>query len=379
MAFSYKDSFPVAFSADGPEHHLYLDAEEYEELSNKAGRKYNDADSKRIDQVIDDLRKIRVAQNSTGGEIRIYGRSLRTGKALWKTIHPRIRKHHFVEVIGLSDHKQNWSNYPWPRVLISKNGVMSPDDRKLMYSDLDNKVLVMMSGGEGRSDQPFYRPIAKFMQHLLDKHIYLWAVCMSYQVMADQVLCLGLKRGQKVPPPQEGRFHIGTQIADITDQGEQDPVFSELTPAFGVESFNHYRIYGSDIDSNKPSKQVKVLARDRATNEVVAFKVGETCWAVQYHPELKKMGRQGKGLQKRRSLSIQGKGVIVPKGIHSYQPSLVNRIARDKEVMQKYHMTPDDMQQFFHPVRRVQNVGDEITLGILEQAIQSKKLELNLE
>ncbi len=377
MPIHYKDKIPVAFSEESASQHLRIPAKAYERLSNKVGPKYKDADPKRIELILDDLRKIRLAQNSTGGEIRIYGRSINTSQALLKTIHPKIRKDNFVEVIGISDTKQNWSKYPWPRIAISERGVMTSDDRKLLYSDLDHKVLVMMSGGEGRSDQPFYRPIAKFMSELINREMFVWAVCMSYQVLADQVMHIGIKRGQNVPPPREGRFHFSTQIVDITDEGKKDTIFKELAPGFGVESYNHFRIYGADIQSNKPSKNVHVLARDHATKEIIAFRIGETCWAIQYHPELKKIGRAGKGIQKRKSLSINGKSVIVPKGIHPYQIELVKRI-RKQGIVDKYNMTTEDIQQFFHPVRRVHNVGDQISLAILEQAVVAKKRELGV-
>lgn len=378
MAVQYQDKFPVAFSEDGPKHHLYLNAKDYKKICNTADHHVEDADPERLEKVIEGLRAIRVAQNTTGGEIRVYGRSLNTGQALLKTIHPKIRKDNFVEVIGLSSPKQNWKNYLWPRVVISNNGVINPDDRKLMFSDLDKKVMVIMSGGEGRSDDPFYKPVAKLIRKLIDDEIYLWAVCMSYQVMADQVLHLGIKKGQALPGPLTGRFHIGTQIADLTDDGKQDPVFSHLAPAFAVESFNHFRIYGSELASDVPAKNVKVVARDRASKEIVAYRVGEACWAIQYHPELKKMSLRGRGIQNKKSLSVKGKSIIVPKGVHSYQATLMSRLVHNKEIFEKYHITPEDLQQFFHPARRVQNVGDELTLSILEQAVEAKKRELGL-
>ncbi|MDP3970977.1 MAG: hypothetical protein Q8P90_04745 [bacterium] len=378
MATQYQEKFPAVFSEYGRDKHLYLTVDDFKSICNKADDAEHEADLKRVQKILDDLREIRLKQKSTGGEIRIYGRSLRTSEALTKSIHPKIRKDNFVEVIGLSGSKQNWKDYPWPRVYISNNGVMTADDQKLMNSDLDKKVLIIMSGGEGRSDEPFYRPIAQFMSRVLQQEIYVLAVCMSYQVIADQVLCIGIKRGQHVPPPQEGMFHVGTQVVDLTDLGKRDEVFSELAPAFAVESFNHYRIYGADLIKDRPAKNIQILARDRLTNEVVAYKAGETCWAIQYHPEIKKIGRAGKGLQHKRSVNIHGKTIIIPKQIHTYQETLINILAKNPEWFDRYHMTADDLQQFFHPARRVQNVGDRLTLGILEQAVAAKKRQLGI-
>ncbi len=378
MIKKYNNKFPVAFSTKGRKQHLYLTSKDFEKITNNAKQQEIEAEKQRLDTLVEDLRKIRLAQKTTGGEIRVYARSLNSSKALLKTIHPKIRKDNFVEIIGISDAKQNWKNYPWPRIHISKNGIMSPDDRKLMYSDLDEKVLIIMSGGEGRSNHLFYRPIAQFMRTILEKEMYLWAVCMSYQVLADQLLCLGIKRGQNVPPPQQGRFHIGTQIAEVTEYGMKDPVFSQIGPSFGIEAANHYRIYGADLKSDKPQKKVKVMARDKTTNEIIALKYGETCWAIQYHPEIKKMARAGKGFQKKHSLATKDNAIIIPPGIHSHQQLVLRVALKKKDFFEKYNITVDDLQHFFHPSRCINNIGDTLTLNILEQAVASKKRQLNI-
>lgn len=379
MAIKYQDKFPAAFSEQGRDKHLYLEATDFEIISNSAISPEFNADEKSIDQVVNDLQAIRSAQKSTSGEIRIYARSLRTGEALFKSVHPNIRKENFVEVIGISNAKQNWKKFSWPHVTISDNGVMTADDRELLHSDIDQKVFVIMSGGEGRSDMPFYQPLAQFIRKLIDEEVYLWAVCMSYQVLADQVLCLGIKRGQDLPPPQTGRLRVGTQIAKLTDNGKSDQVFSIVAPAFAVESWNHFRIYGDQLESDEPQKNVKILARDYITNDVIAIKVGETCWAIQYHPELKKIARKGKGIQNKKSISVQNKFVILPKGTHSYQEVLISTIAKNKKAfLDKYNIVADDLQQFFHPARQIHNVGDKLLLAILEQAVAAKKRQLGL-
>lgn len=379
MQYMYNDNFPVGFSESGPDEHQYLTAAEYTQIVNAAGQPEWEADVERIDQLLTQLHAIRKAQGSTHGEIRIYARSLRSTEALLKSIHPRIRGEQFVEVIGLSNEKQNWKKFTWPHIRISDHGVLTDEDRSLLYSDLNAKVMIIMSGGEGRSDMPFYQPIAQFIRTLLDEHIFLFAVCMSYQVLADQVLCLGITPGQNLPEPKTGRLRIGTQIAELTNYGNTDPVFSSVAPAFGVESWNHYRIYGNDIESDTPMKNVQVLARDKVTNEIVAFKVGDRCWAIQYHPELKKLARHGKGINQ-TSIAMRNQSVLIPKGMHTYQTTLLKALTNASAgLLEKYHISAADLQHFFHPARRIHNVGDRLTLGILEQAVQAKKQQLAIE
>lgn len=379
MQYTYNDNFPVGFSEASPEEHQYLAATDYSQIVNAAGQPEWEADDERINRLLNSLQAIRKAQGSTSGEIRIYARSLRSTDALLKSIHPRIRDEQFVEVIGISGEKQNWKRFTWPHIRISDRGVLTDEDRALLYSDLDAKVMIIMSGGEGRSDMPFYQPIAQFIRTLLDKHIFLFAVCMSYQVLADQVLCLGITPGQNLPEPKTGRLRIGTQIAMLTEYGKTDPVFSSVTPAFGVESWNHYRIYGNDIQTDTPMKNVQVLARDKVTNEIVAFKVGDRCWAIQYHPELKKLARHSKGLTQ-TSIAVGGQSVLIPKGMHVYQATLLKALTTASAgLLERYHISAADLQHFFHPARRIHNVGDRLTLGMLEQAVSAKKQQLAIE
>lgn len=378
MTNIYPAQFPVAFSETQRSDHVFLSETDFETICNTKNQSEFEATQKRIDSLLINLNAIRSIQKTTGGEIRIYGRSLHTSQALLKAIHPTIRDAGFVEVIGLSDVKQNWKQFPWPRVAISANGLMTTEDRAMMYEGLDKKILIIMSGGEGRSDQLFYRPIAQLIQTIIEKELFLFAVCMSYQVLADQVVCLGIKRGQNVPPATEGKMRLGTQIADLTKFGKEDVIFGTLAPAFGVESWNHYRIYGHDVVSDQPQKNVQVLARDRATQEIVAFRVGTTTWAIQYHPELKKMARPGKGLQQRASVAMNQDSIIIPTGTHLYQQTLINKIIRNKKMCERYHISAADLQQFFHPARQIHNVGDQLILNLLEYAVAVKLRELDI-
>jgi GMP synthase-like glutamine amidotransferase len=362
--------FPVIFSAAGRSQHQLLAVKDFAVLANAAYCKPFEADTDRINTVLRALQAFRRRHKTTGGEIRIYGRSLHTSEALVKTIHPRIRQAGFVEVIGLSDPKQNWSKYQWPRVYISNNGKLTRDDHTTLHCNLSKKVLVVMSGGEGKSDDPFYAPLAELIETLLEKRIPLFCVCMSYQVLADRVVRFGATvNSPKILPPLTGSFRLGTQIVDITSHGQTDPVFGAFAPAFAVESMNQYRIAGSLARYNTVG-DVTVLGRDRATREMVALRVGDRCWAMQYHPELKKKARVKKGLQHKRSVIFNGDRVIIPAGMHAYQVNMISRVAKAKTLCARYHLHAKDVQAFFHPARQVYSIGEELMLRLLEQSLK---------
>lgn len=361
--------FNAVFSSQGRSHHQSLHVKDFAVLANASYCKPFEAEPARLDNVLTALQAFRHKHKTTGGEIRIYGRSLHTSEALLKTVHPRIRAAGFVEVIGLSDPKQNWSKYKWQRIYISANGKLSRDDHKTLYNDIAKKALVVMSGGEGKSDDPFYEPIAELIKTIIHKHIPLFCVCMSYQVLADRVVRFGAQpHTPNILQPLTGSFRLGTQVVDLTSQGKQDAVFGRFAPAFAVEAMNQYRIAGSGVQQNV-SGNVTVLGRDRVTNEVVALRVGDRCWAMQYHPELKKRARPHKGLQKKRSIRFADTQVIIPAGTHAYQTGMISRVAKAERLLTTYQLQAKDIQAFYHPSRQVYSIGEELMLRLLEQSL----------
>lgn len=83
-------------------------------------------------------------------------------------------------------------------------------------------------------------------------------------------------------------------------------------------------------------------------------------------------------IQKKFSVSIDGKSIVIPEGVHSYQAELIRKLAKNQALLKRYAIAAEDLQQFFHPARRVNNVGDQLTMAILQQAVASKKRELSI-
>lgn len=336
--------FPVMLSERGKQHHRWLAPADFLAVSNARlvnGRQPLKIESARMKAVLIGLHALRKQLRSHGGEIRIYCRSPKSAQNLMNTIPAQIRAAGFVEVIGMAHHGQDWSEFRGRHVVIAPDGTMSPRDQKLLFRNLDKIILVIMGGGDGRSDQAFYSPVAKLMREILARDIGVWALCMSYQVLLDRVI------GQQLHP-LTGEVHIGTHIVDLTAAGKRDPVWSALGPAFGVEAFNHYRIAVAKDRRNhfKVRRRgqlydVQVLGRDRATREIVAVKINDLCWAMQYHPELKK---------------------IDSRRIFANHPQLCER----------YHVQPNDTAKFFErQPRLVNHVGNHIAFEIIEHVVQA--------
>lgn len=369
--------FPVAFHQANRKRHGLLRMADFEQATNAAGQPSWEVPPERLNQVLQQLMAVRKKMRSRGGEIRVYSRSLQTRQALLKTIHPTIRAAGFVREIGIAHPHQDWRSFPGQHIVLSTDGHLTAKDRALLMGGLDKVILVMMSGGDGRSDEAFYNPMVELMQEILHRHIGLWAICMSYQVLLDRVLRLGVPK-QHILPPLEGLLRIGTQLVDGTRYAQTDAVWRSVYPRFAVESFNHYRIIGAQQKKNlfrlqRPEQNytVKVLGRDHLTKEIIAVKVNDLCWAMQYHPELKKIVRAGRTTYHTRTIQVGNKKIKVPASVHPYQIGFIERLANTPHLFDRYHIEPKDIEAFFQPARLVHNVGDQLTFGIIEQVTQT--------
>ena len=136
---------------------------------------------------------------------------------------------------------------------------------------IDDYGAVLVFGGAMHADQddrhPWLRQENLFLQRLLDRHVPVLGVCLGAQLLAKAASApVGLSS-----KPEVGWFEI-----ELTDEGRDDPVLGSLPPRF--EAFQwHFYTHGL------PAGAVE-LARSRVCTQ--AFRLGESAWGVQFHPEV---------------------------------------------------------------------------------------------
>jgi GMP synthase-like glutamine amidotransferase len=93
-------------------------------------------------------------------------------------------------------------------------------------------------------------------------------------------VCLGVQLLARAAGAWVGRMPDGPEIGwytvDLTDDGAADPVIGALPRSFDAMQWHHYT-YGL------PGGAVE-LARSAACTQ--AFRLGDACWGVQFHPEV---------------------------------------------------------------------------------------------
>jgi GMP synthase (glutamine-hydrolysing) len=136
---------------------------------------------------------------------------------------------------------------------------------------LDAYDAVLVFGGAMHADQdewhPWLREETLWLQQLLARRVPTLGVCLGVQLLARAT---GSWVGPLVEP------EIGWYALDLTGEGVADPVLGSLPPSFEAFQWHHYT-YGL------PAGAVE-LARSTACTQ--AFRLGDACWGVQFHPEV---------------------------------------------------------------------------------------------
>jgi GMP synthase (glutamine-hydrolysing) len=131
---------------------------------------------------------------------------------------------------------------------------------------------VLVFGGSMHADQDDQHPWLieenTFIQRLVERQVPLLGICLGIQLLA--------KAEGAAVYPLPGGPEIGWFPVELADAAAGDPVFSRLPPRFDAFGW-HY--YAYDLP-----ERAEELARSARCNQ--AFRLGETAWGVQFHPEV---------------------------------------------------------------------------------------------
>jgi GMP synthase (glutamine-hydrolysing) len=136
---------------------------------------------------------------------------------------------------------------------------------------LDTYDAVLVLGGTMHADQeawhPWLRDEAIWLRRLVERGVPTLGVCLGVQLLARAA---GSWVGPLAAP------EIGWVEVALSDAGVADPVLGSLPRRFPALQWHHYTF-------GVPSGAVE-LARSEACTQ--GFRLGESCWGVQFHPEV---------------------------------------------------------------------------------------------
>ena len=145
-------------------------------------------------------------------------------------------------------------------------GWESPPERPL-----DSYDAYIVLGGAMHVDQerlhPWLREEKAWLSKLLERRAPVLGVCLGSQLLAEVA---GAWVGP-IPVPE-----IGWSEVELTGAGTADPVLSALPPRF--ESLQWHR-YAHELPDG-------ALALAHSAASLQGFRLGASCWGVQFHPEV---------------------------------------------------------------------------------------------
>jgi GMP synthase (glutamine-hydrolysing) len=136
---------------------------------------------------------------------------------------------------------------------------------------LEDCDAVLVFGGAMHADQedrhPWLREEDALMRRLIDTGTPTLGICLGAQLLAKAA-------GARVGPLEEPE--IGWYATEVTAEGRRDAVVGRLPRAFDAFQWHWY---GFDVPEGADE-----LARSAVCPQ--AFRLGESAWAVQFHPEV---------------------------------------------------------------------------------------------
>ena len=168
----------------------------------------------------------------------------------------RVRAGVFGDVVeARGHHLEEWSlawGKPLPRPLDAYDGVL-------------------VFGGSMHADQDEHHPWLReenfFLERLLDLHTPLLGICLGAQLIAKAAHAA-------VFPASEPE--IGWYPVELTEEAADDPLLGRLPERFDAFQWHYYA-------HALPSGAVE-LARNHICTQ--AFRLGDSAWGVQFHPEV---------------------------------------------------------------------------------------------
>jgi GMP synthase (glutamine-hydrolysing) len=136
---------------------------------------------------------------------------------------------------------------------------------------LDAYDAVLVFGGSMHVDQedqhPWLRDESDWLGALVDGSKPALGICLGSQLLARAA---GARVGPMAQP------EIGWSEVELTGDGAADPVLSALPPRFEALQWHHY--------AHELPEGAVALAHSPASLQ--GFRLGESCWGVQFHPEV---------------------------------------------------------------------------------------------
>lgn len=142
-------------------------------------------------------------------------------------------------------------------------------NQPLPHSDHLAGVIIMGSLAMASDKEDWMLRLSQEIVHLVERSIPLLGICFGHQLIAQAL-------GGRVGYHPQG-LEIGTIAINKQPDAEHDPIFSGLPEQFDAQAVHYQSVL------TLPEDAVHLASSDFEPHH--AYRVGECCWGVQFHPE----------------------------------------------------------------------------------------------
>jgi GMP synthase (glutamine-hydrolysing) len=154
-------------------------------------------------------------------------------------------------------------------------------------------VIITGSHAMVTEELPWSVRLEKWIPQLLDKNVPFLGVCYGHQLLAKSL-------GGQVDFHTQGK-EIGTVDIELQPEALNDPLFRGLPAKFAVHSSHSQSVL------RLPRGATHLASNDYEPNH--AFRIGDSAWGVQFHPEYDVGIMKSYILEQREELEAGGKDV----------------------------------------------------------------------
>lgn len=133
-------------------------------------------------------------------------------------------------------------------------------------------AIITGSPGSVTAPEPWAEALAEWCRRAHAARRPVLGVCYGHQLLA-------YAHGGAVESSAAG-MEIGSTDVELTGAGRDDPLLGALGDTQGILRFN--QVHG-DVVTRLPEGAVHLAKNPHTVNQ--AFRLGDRCWAVQFHPE----------------------------------------------------------------------------------------------
>lgn len=121
------------------------------------------------------------------------------------------------------------------------------------------------------SETEWLKRLIDFIQRAHSSGVPILGMCFGHQALAPAF-------GSKIVKlPETVIIEAGFHPVTLTEEGVRDPLFKGIPPTFQAAFFHYYMV------DELPEGAVQLARGENC--EIQAFRIGETTWGVQFHPD----------------------------------------------------------------------------------------------